>query len=222
MTACSATTRGDRGAGAEVGAGRQARARRRCRRRRKARRAVRRSRRRWRGQQAWRLRWRSGARKSNPECRRRRRTRAPVAASRRRQRCPQRNPRAGLAAPAPRRWQRGPRRRRDARPAAAAPRCVPSHRRPRPAQPHWRRSRRPIVGPTPPYRRHGRHPRQTTACPPRWQRWIVVAALLRQRSGQGWRSSMAVRGRSQAQPARPDVVRSRPTGRVDRGTFRHR
>ena len=42
--------------------------------------------------------------------------------TRRRQRGPQRNPRAGWAAPAPRPWQRCPRRRRGARLAAAAPR----------------------------------------------------------------------------------------------------
>ena len=78
-----------------------------------------------------------------------------------------------------------------AKPAATAP-----------TRPLRRRSRRPIVGPTPPHRRHGRRRRQTRAYPPRWQRWIVVATLLRQRSGRKRRSSMAVRG-SQPEAAGP-------------------
>ena len=81
-------------------------------------------------------------------------TRSTAAAARRRQRGPQRNSRAGLAAPATRRRQRCPRRRRGTR-LAAALRRVPSHRRLHPTQSHWRRSRRPIVGPTPPHQRHG-------------------------------------------------------------------
>ena len=185
--------------------------------RRRQARARRRSRRRSKGRQTGRLRRRSGARKSSPQCRRRS-ARSPVAAPRRRQRCPQRNPRAGLAAPAPRRWQRCPRRRRGARLSGAAPRCVPSQRWRRPAPLLRRRSWWQIVGPAPPYRRR----RQTGACRPRRQRRIVVAAAPRQRSGQGRqrgqeRSSMAVRARSRRQPTPPEAARSRPTGRVDPG-----